>query len=138
MSREDADMRAQENNPSFFRQWLRPLLMGTAVGIIACVAVLMLMAALVQTVDVPRAAVVPLAITAGAVGAFAAGLTAALVSRRRGMVLGALCGLTLFLLVLLAGFARYTGVSGGMSLLKAAVLTVAGALGGVLGVNKKH
>ena len=131
-------MRAQDHNPSFFRQWLRPLLIGTAVGVIACIAVLMLMAALVQTVDIPRAAVLPLAMAAGAVGAFAAGLTAALVARQRGLLLGAACGFTLFLLVLAAGFVRYTGVSGGTALLKAAVLTVAGALGGVLGVNRKH
>lgn len=131
-------MRAQEKDPSFSKRWLRPLLVGTAVGVIACVAALMLCAALVRSVDVPRAAVMPLAVAAGAVGAFAAGLTAALISRQRGLALGAVCGLLLFLLVLLAGFARYTGVSGGYALLKAAVLTVAGALGGVLGVNRRR
>ena len=62
-------MESRDRTPSFSRQWLRPLLVGTAIGVIVCVAALLLMAALVRTVDVPRAAVLPLAIAAAAAGA---------------------------------------------------------------------
>lgn len=132
-------MESRDRTPSFARQWLRPLLVGTAIGVIVCVAALLLMAALVRTVDVPRAAVLPLAIAAAAAGAFAGGLAAAAAAGQRGLAMGALCGLVLYLLILLAGFIRYSGVSGGTAVLKLAVLIVAGGLGGVLGVNcRRH
>lgn len=132
-------MESRDRTPSFARQWLRPLLVGTAIGVIVCVAALLLMAALVRTVDVPRAAVLPLAIAAAAAGAFAGGLAAAAAAGQRGLAVGALCGLVLYLLILLAGFIHYSGVSGGTAVLKLAVLIVAGGLGGVLGVNcRRH
>lgn len=95
----------------------------------------MLAALLVQAVDVPRAAIMPLAIAAAAIGAFLAGLTAAAVAGQRGLLFGAVCGLLLWLLILLAGVARYTGVSGGNALIKLAALVLSGSIGGVLGVN---
>ncbi len=128
-------MRAQDRSPSFFRCWLRPVLVGVAVGLIVSVGMLMLMALAVQTLDVPRAAILPLAIAAAAIGAFAAGLTAAAVVGQRGLVHGLVCGLVLWLLILLAGFSRYAGVSAGNAAVKLAVLGLTGALGGVLGVN---
>ena len=128
-------MRAHDRTPSFFRCWLRPVLVGVAVGLIGCIGLLMLMALVVQSVDVPRAAILPLAIAAAALGAFAAGLTAAAVARQKGLLLGAVCGLVLFLLILLAGVAQYAGVSGGNAAIKFAVLLLCGSIGGVLGVN---
>ena len=130
-------MSAQNRTPSALMQWLRPLLIGTAVGIIVCIALLLLMAAVVQAVDVPQRATIPLAVTAAAAGAFFAGLAAARAAGQRGLLFGALCGLLLFLLILLAGFIRYTGVSGGYAMVKLAVLLTAGGLGGVLGVNRQ-
>ncbi len=130
-------MKAQDRTQSFLHRWLRPLLVGLCVGVLCCTLLLLLMALLIRSVDVPRAAITPLAVTAAAVGAFLAGLTAALTARKNGLLLGALCGLALFLLVLIAGAARSAGVSGSYALVKAAVLTVAGAIGGVLGVNRR-
>ena len=72
---------------------------------------------------------------AGAAGAFAAGLTAAAITGRRGLPVGAVCGLVLFLLILIAGFIRYSGVGGGYALIKLAALLVSGSLGGALGMN---
>ena len=130
-------MRAHDRTPSFFRRWLRPVLVGVAVGLIGCIGLLMLMALIVQSVDVPRAAILPLAIVAAAIGAFLAGLTAAAVAGQKGLLLGAACGLVLWLLILLAGVARYEGVSGGNALIKLAAFLLAGGIGGVLGVNMR-
>ncbi len=128
-------MRAHDRTPSFFRRWLRPVLVGVAVGLIGCIGLLMLMALIVQSVDVPRAAILPLAIAAAAIGAFLAGLTAAAIAGEKGLLLGAVCGLVLWLLILLAGVARYEGVSGGNALIKLAAFLLSGGIGGVLGVN---
>ena len=111
-------MRAHDRTPTFFHRWLRPVLVGVAVGLIGCIALLMLMALIVQSVDVPRAAILPLAIIAAAIGAFLAGLTAAAIAKQKGLLLGAVCGLVLWLLILLAGVARYEGVSGGNAVVK--------------------
>ena len=131
-------MNTRDRSQSFFGRFIRPLLIGVAVGILVCTLLLLLMAAVIQRVDVPRGAALPLAVVAAAVGAFAGGLTAALISRQRGLLLGAISGLVLFLLVLLAGLARYAAVDGPTALLKAVVLVVAGAVGGVLGVNRRR
>lgn len=132
-------MRAHDRTPSFFRSWLRPVLVGVAVGLIGCIGLLMLMALVVQSVDVPRAVILPLALAAAAIGALLAGLTAAAIAKQKGLLLGAVCGLVLWLLILLAGVARYEGVSGGNALIKFAALLLSGGIGGVLGVNmRKH
>ncbi len=132
-------MRAHDRTPTFFARWLRPALVGVAVGLIGCIGLLMLMALIVQSVDVPRAAILPLAIIAAAIGAFLAGLTGAAIAKQKGLLLGAVCGLVLWLLILFAGVARYEGVSGGNALVKLAALVLSGGIGGVLGVNlRKH
>ena len=131
-------MRSQNGAGSLTRQWLRPLLIGTAVGVVCCTLLLLVMAAVVNAVDIPRAATVPLAVAAAAIGAFAAGLAAALTAGRHGLAVGAASGVLLFLVILVAGFIRYAGVDGGYALLKAAVLMVMGGLGGVLGVNRRR
>lgn len=130
-------MRAQDRTSSFFRCWLRPVLVGVAVGLIACIGLLMLMALVVQSVDVPRSAIWPLALAAAALGALLAGMTAAAVAGQKGLLLGAVCGLILWLLILFAGVARYEGVSGGNTAIKAATLLLSGGIGGVLGVNMR-
>ena len=131
-------MKTQDRSQSFLQRWLRPVLVGTCVGVLAGTLLLLGMAWLVRSVDVPRAAITPMAITAAGIGAFAAGLTAALAAKKNGLLLGLLCGLVLFFILLLAGVARATGVSGSLAVIKLAVLTLAGALGGVLGVNRRR
>ncbi len=130
-------MKNSHTDATLFGRWIKPLLIGLAVGVIGCVALLMLMAALIQTVDVPRVAVLPLAIAAAAVGAFLAGLTAAIISKNRGLIMGLISGAVLFLLILSAGFIRYADVDGTVALIKLAVLTLAGGVGGFLGVSRR-
>ena len=131
-------MKAQNRSQSFLQRWLRPVLVGCCVGVLCGTLLLLLMALAVRSVDVPRAFITPMAIAVAAVAAFVAGLTAALSAGQNGLVLGAVCGLLLFLLLLLAGVARATGVSGQLAVVKLAVLTLTGALGGVLGVNRRR
>ncbi len=128
-------MNAQRNNPSFFDKMLRPILVGIGVGLLICFGGLMLSAALIESVDIPNSMVFPLAMAAAGIGAFVAGLVAALLARQHGLLFGAICGLTLFLLILFAGFTRYAGVDGNRILIKLTVLVVTGSVGGILGVN---
>lgn len=130
-------MKPNENTRSAYARVARPLLAGLCVGVITCTVLLLLAAALVGAVDVPRQAVMPLAYGAAALAAFTAGLVTARLSGKKGLLMGAACGFLLYLLVLTAGFVRYTGVDIGLSALKLAILVVAGGVGGVLGVNRR-
>ena len=120
------------------RQWLRPLGLGLCVGVVVGTLILLLTALVFRSVEIPHAAATPLAVTAAAVGAFGAGLTAALTARCRGLAVGALCGAGLFLILLTAGLIRNGDLDPGFALAKAAVLTLSGGIGGVLGVGRKH
>ena len=130
-------MKNQDRTPSILQSKVKPILLGLCIGVLAVTLLLLTMAFVIRSVDVPRGVITPLAVIAAGVGAFAAGLTAALAARRNGLLLGAVCGLLLFLIILLAGSLRSGGVDGSFAAVKAAVLTVAGAIGGVLGVNRR-
>ena len=131
-------MKPREKTSSLWLTALRPMGVGLCVGMVCCTLLLLLAAAVMNTVDVPQGAVVPLAVCAAGCGAFAAGLAAALVAGRRGLLWGAVCGALLFLCLVLAGIVRFGGVDGGFAAIKAAVLTFCGAVGGLIGVNRKR
>lgn len=116
---------------------LRPLWMGIGIGVIVCVVILLIAAAIMTTGMVPTAAVTPVALAAAAIGAFASGFVAAKVSRERGLLYGAGVGLLLFLFITVVGVVILHELRGTMMLLKAGLTIGFGALGGVLGVNVK-
>ena len=131
-------MKPQSANAPLVRRWLRPLLVGLCVGVVVGTLLLLGAALLLKEADLPVGVIPPLAIAAAGVGAFFAGLSTTLLVKERGLMLGALCGTLLYLLLLLAGFARGGGIQGGYALIKWAVLTVCGAIGGLIGVNRKR
>lgn len=119
-------------------RWVKPLLIGTAVGVIVATVLLLGAAVFVSRVDIPRSAVFPLTVGLVAVGAFVAGWVASAVGKERGLLLGVFTGLILFLIVVLSGLLRLSGIDGLHALIKAVSLTVAGGLGGLLGVHRRR
>ena len=116
---------------------LRPLWLRVSVGVIVCVILLLIAAAVMATGMLPASAVTPVALATVTIGAFAGGFAAARVSRERGLLYGAGVGLLLFLLVTIVGMMTSQELRGTVMLLKAALTICFGALGGVLGVNVK-
>ena len=116
---------------------LRPLLIGLCVGVVSCTLLLLAAAYVLKTADLPLGAATPIAITAAAVSALPAGWAAARCAGRRGLLWGAVCGALLFLIILLVGLFR-GGVEGGSAAIKLAALVFSGAVGGILGVNRKR
>ena len=125
------------NNQKQTLSVLRPLLLGLCVGIIACTLLLLLAAWGFSAADLPTGAVTPTAVIAAALSAFLGGLTAAKAAGCRGLLMGGGCGLALFVLILLIGLCR-GNVEVGYAVIKLAALTLSGAVGGVLGVNRKR
>lgn len=95
----------KEDSSAIIKRVLRPVVIGTVIGAGGCLLILLLMAAVMASSDIPKAAVTPMAVAAAAIGAFISGIVAARISREKGLMLGAVCGLLLYLLVMLAGFA---------------------------------
>ncbi len=124
--------------PSAAVRVVRPIAWGVGIGLVVCTALLMIAAAIMTGVSLPSAAVTPIAWGIAAVSAFFGGFFAARISRERGLLLGAVCGLVVFLLTAAIGLTVSQEVNGSAMLLKAALMLGAGAVGGIVGVNVKH
>ena len=136
---EGIDMKSRSEDTVMVKKILRPVLVGACMGAVVCLLLLLLMAAVIAAVDVPKAAITPLAVVASAVGAFVGGIVAAKIAKEKGLLFGAACGLILFVLVLVAGFAVLKEVRGSFAVAKLFILIGCGAIGGILGVNsRKH
>ena len=125
----------KEDSSAMVKRFLRPVIIGAVVGALCCTLLLAVMAAIVASQDIPKAAITPMAIVAAAAGAFFGGFAAARIAKEKGLLIGGACGLLLFILVALAGFAFLKEIRGAYILIKLAVMLVLSALGGVIGVN---
>ena len=112
----------KEDSSAIIKRVLRPVVIGTVIGAGGCLLILLLMAAVMASSDIPKAAVTPMAVAAAAIGAFISGIVAARISREKGLMLGAVCGLLLYLLVMLAGFAVLREIRGAYAVVKLAVM----------------
>lgn len=119
------------------RKTIKAVLVGACVGLAAAAVLLLLTAVvIVKSGHVPYAAIVPAAIAVVCAGAFLGGYTAARIRKSKGLLLGAVGGVVLFLIFWAAGAAA-GGISGVSTLLRLLLMTAAGAFGGVLGVNRR-
>ena len=125
----------KEDSSAMVKRFLRPVIIGAVVGALCCTLLLAVMAAIVASQDIPKAAITPMAIVAAAAGAFFGGFAAARIAKEKGLLIGGACGLLLFILVALAGFAFLKEIRGAYILVKLAVMLVLSAFGGVIGVN---
>ncbi len=128
-------MKARKEDTAMVLKILRPVLWGTVFGALICLLLLFVMAAILTANNVPQAAVTPMAIVAAAIGAFLGGLIAARIAREKGLLIGALTGLLLFVIMAIAGFIFVQDVRGSYAILKAAIFLACGAVGGIVGVN---
>jgi len=129
--------RMRRDDASVVEKWIRPVLIGLIAGVLCCLLVLMICAMIIAAVDMPQMAVTPMAIIAAVIASFVAGLVCARVSGKNGLVYGALCGITLYVLVMLAGFIALKDVRGIYALAKLLIMTGVGSIGGIVGVNHR-
>ncbi len=117
---------------------LRSIVIGCVVGAAFCAALLGVFSlAFVSAGNVPQDFISPLVIGVSVLSAFLAGLVSSKISKKRGLIYGLLSGVLLFLLFLFAGLVSShepVSVESGMRLL---VMAISGAIGGLIGVNKK-
>lgn len=129
--------KTKQSSDSSVYSLVRPVTTSSLVGAIISGILLFMLAFLLSIKDLPHAAIEPLALAAAIIGGIAAGFLCARLVRRRGLLLGALCGAGLFLILSIASFAVTQVVFDYGSLLKLAACVLSGAIGGVMGVNAK-
>ena len=81
--------------------------------------------------------IAPMAIAAACIGAFVGGYITARINKSFGMLVGTICG-ALILMILLAVGAASGELPGMLSLLRGALMLISGAIGGILGVNRRR
>ncbi len=110
---------------------------GAGIGALCAAAIIFAMAAVLAIGNIPAALVMPLATAALALGGFAAGIAAAKMNKSRGIVCGAVAGIILFLIVWVSGSMIGEGAFGAVTAIKAGIIILAAAFGGIIGVNKQ-
>lgn len=131
-------MNTRRENLSVAARIVRPIAFGVGIGVLVCLALLLLAATIMASCQVPQTAVTPVAVAILAVASLVGGFFAARIARERGLLYGAGCGLLLFLITAIAGFGTGEAVQGTLLFLKMALATGCGAGGGVVGVNMKR
>jgi putative membrane protein (TIGR04086 family) len=123
-------------NPAFGA--LRAIMIGAVTGAAICAALLGALALLfVSAGHIPQGMISPLIIALSVFSSFAAGFVCARISRKMGLIYGALSGLFLFALFLVSGLIashEALSVTAGIRMI---VMTLSGALGGAFGVSRK-
>ena len=118
-------------------KYVKPVLVGTAIGAVVITAVLMVLSLVLSLKDIPQMLITPMVLAALAAGAFVGGLSTARLVRERGLLMGLCCGVLLFLLLWLFGLRVNEGAFGLMAGVKLVVALLFAAVGGVMGVNAK-
>ena len=110
---------------------------GMAAGIIfTLIFTAFFTAVMVKMERVAYNAVLPFGWGALCIGTFGGGYITARINKSMGMAVGAVCGVGVFLIVLAVG-AILGSELGIVTLVRAGTAVISGALGGVLGVNKR-
>lgn len=126
---------ARENS---FWNHIRAVCWGSAAGAaVIMLLILLFTVVFVKLRQVPQAVAVPLTIAAASVGAFVGGCVAGGIARRRGILYGFSSGLLLFALLFLCGVILVREPLASAAFIKLALMIFFGAVGGILGVNRK-
>lgn len=114
---------------------IKPMTVGFGVGITAILFLLIIFSIVLSIRDIPQQFITPLAVIAAALGAFFAAYTSGRIIRRKGMLLGFIQGICIFVVVFLAGLSIPGEGVGGLTIIKLIALCLSGVIGSVMGVN---
>ncbi len=116
-------------------RYIRPLIVGTVTAVIVTVSIILISALFFVIRDMPKASAMPIALVASGLGAFVGAVAAAKTMREQGIIIGGLTGFAMFAITLIVSLFASEGPLTAFTLIKFIVMTLSGALGGILGVN---
>lgn len=117
---------------------IRAIVIGSVAGALLS-AILLGLSALgfVSAGNFSQNVISPMMLALSVLGALTAGFVTAKVSHKRGLAYGAVSGLLLFILYLVAGLIASKEPVSVTAAMRMIVMILSGAIGGLLGVNKK-
>ena len=128
----------EKNRDAFdFRTLVKPVLAGLILGAVVTFLMLMLLAVLLSAKDFPASAAVALSSIAAGIGAFFAGFLSARIVGHKGLLVGFITGIMLYLIITLISLAASAGDFTILSVVKLAIVLLASIIGGVCGVNTR-
>lgn len=116
-------------------RYIRPLMVGTITAVIVTAVVILISALFFVIRDMPKTAAMPIALVASGLGSLVGAVAGAKTMREQGIIIGSLIGFTMFAITLMVSLFASEGPLTAFTLLKFIVMTLSGALGGILGVN---
>lgn len=127
------------NSSDGFIEAFKAMVLGTLIGSVFCVLFLCLFAFIFVTVKtIPQSMIQGLALLCAAIGAFVSGYVTIRIYRSKGLIYGTSSGILLFLIITIVGFIISRDKFSYITLLKFAIMALSGAIGGVLGVNRRY
>jgi putative membrane protein (TIGR04086 family) len=117
----------------------KPILIGTSFSLIISCIFLMVMAFYMSMNDMPDFASIIIAYIVTAIAALIGGIVSARIYKSRGMMVGAACGISYFLVIFIVSmfFSSHIELNT-VGLLKFMLSLVFGTFGGIFGVNMKR
>ena len=108
---------------------------GAGIGILASAVLIFIMAAILTIGDIPAMMISPVTSVLMAFGSFCGGFCGAKIAGEKGFICGMLTGLITFIVVCISGGIIGEFGIGMPAFIKGAMLVIASAFGGVIGVN---
>lgn len=132
-------MRFNSNTATADKTFIKALILGV-VSSVAMISVLLCIVTVILLVSslLPYEYLSYIMLAIDAIGAFFGGYVAARISKKQGLVLGALNGAIVFFALTVAGFCVSNDTLTIITLLKAVLIILLSAIGGVRGVNTKE
>jgi putative membrane protein (TIGR04086 family) len=126
---------SEDSGGHVFADILTAVCFGLAAAFIVSIAALAAFAAVRASNDVPATAEMPFGCISMGLGALVGGFVTGRAAKKRGLALGAVCGILFFAVLTLAGLFMHQTDLGVYFAAKALITVISGAAGGAAGIN---
>ena len=117
---------------------VKAIVVGDIIGTLICIALTVIASFLfVKSKHIPQAMLTPLTIAIAAIGAFIGSYVTVRISKINGMLYGMASGFILFVILFISSLIIAREPLTMMTAIKAILLVLVGAIGGIIGVNKR-
>ena len=127
----------KQTKENYFSVFFIKAFKAAAAGVFISALLLLLFSLLLSKKDIPLSVINPVCSLLLAVACFSSGCVAAKEFKKRGMLVGAGCGIIIYFLIMILSFLNDFSV-GITAIIKLIIAILSGAAGGVLGVNTKR
>lgn len=118
---------------------VKAVIIGSAASLVIILVILCLMTGVLLILPtIPKAALPYLVLAADAIGVLVGGYLSAALAGSKGLILGLLCGICVFLCQLVIGLLTFDASFDLITFIRLGVMAVCGMLGGIKGVNRKE